>query len=250
MVTKFKNHLAKTNLAKNTVTSYVWTVQYFLNHYGEVNKKNLLAYKGYLVENFKPQMQKWYNEWKKAMGDDDLTSEEKQLLDSMKQTMVDDMKKEVDAINQFFGTMFSQQASSKGYETVSQDTGEEISGRATAIYESSEGIRTEAAITNSWLAMIYSAMGNQGIRQSGLPAFIPASISTLREQYTIGMQGDVLRRLEDIYKFNADSRDEYSDMMYSMIEHLEGIHKNTDCLPRMEKILKEVKQYSKALAGK
>ena len=60
----------------------------------------------------------------------------------------------------------------------------------------------------------------------------------------------VLRRLEDIYKFNADSRDEYSDMMYSMIEHLEGIHKNTDCLPRMEKILKEVKQYSKALAGK
>ena len=26
-----------------------------LNHYGDVNKKNLLAYKGYLVENFKPQ---------------------------------------------------------------------------------------------------------------------------------------------------------------------------------------------------
>lgn len=29
MVTKFKNHLAKTNLAKNTVTSYVWTVPVF-----------------------------------------------------------------------------------------------------------------------------------------------------------------------------------------------------------------------------
>ena len=55
MVTKFKNQLAKSNLAKNTVSSYVWTVQYFLNHYGEVNKKNLLAYKGDLVENVKPQ---------------------------------------------------------------------------------------------------------------------------------------------------------------------------------------------------
>ena len=55
MVTKFKNYLTKTNLAKNTITSYVWTVQYFNAHYGEVNKKNLLAYKGYLVENFKPQ---------------------------------------------------------------------------------------------------------------------------------------------------------------------------------------------------
>ena len=53
MVTTFKNHLARTNLARNTVNSYVWTVEYFLNHYGEVNKKNLLAYKGYLVENFK-----------------------------------------------------------------------------------------------------------------------------------------------------------------------------------------------------
>ena len=28
MVTKFKNHLARTNLAKNTVNSYVWTVAY------------------------------------------------------------------------------------------------------------------------------------------------------------------------------------------------------------------------------
>ena len=55
MITKFKDQLAKSNLAKNTVTSYVWTVQYFLNHYEEVNKKNLLTYKGYLVENFKPQ---------------------------------------------------------------------------------------------------------------------------------------------------------------------------------------------------
>lgn len=55
MVTKFKDYLAKTNLAKNTVSSYVWTVNYFLKHYEEVNKKNLLEYKGYLVEHFKPQ---------------------------------------------------------------------------------------------------------------------------------------------------------------------------------------------------
>lgn len=215
---------------------------------GEYMRKALI--KAMYVENFKPQMQKWYNAWKSAMGDDDLTSEEKQTLDAMKQTMVDDMKKEVDAINQFFGTMFSQQASSRGHETISQDTGDEISGRLTGVYESSEGIRAESVITNSWLATIYSAMGNQGSRQSGLPEFTPASTSTSREQFAIGMQGDVLRRLEDIYKFNADSHEEYTDMMLSVIDHLDSIHKNTDCLPRMEKVLKEVKQYSKALAGK
>lgn len=55
MITQFKAYLAKTNLAENTITSYVWTVTYYLEHYKDVNKKNLLAYKGYLEENFKPQ---------------------------------------------------------------------------------------------------------------------------------------------------------------------------------------------------
>lgn len=55
MITKFEKHLGKSELAKNTVTSYVWTVKYFLATYKDVNKKNLLAYKGYLMENFKPQ---------------------------------------------------------------------------------------------------------------------------------------------------------------------------------------------------
>ena len=55
MVTKFETFLRRLDLAKNTVSSYVWTVDYFERTYKEFNKKNLLAYKGYLVENFKPQ---------------------------------------------------------------------------------------------------------------------------------------------------------------------------------------------------
>lgn len=55
MVTKFEKHLSKSDLSKNTVTSYVWTVAYFLAHYKEINSNNLLAYKGYLLEKFKPQ---------------------------------------------------------------------------------------------------------------------------------------------------------------------------------------------------
>ena len=55
MVTIFEKQLSKSDLAKNTVTSYVWTVKYFLAHYKEFNRKSLLAYKGYLMENFKPQ---------------------------------------------------------------------------------------------------------------------------------------------------------------------------------------------------
>lgn len=216
---------------------------------GEYMRKALI--KAMYVENFKPQMQKWYNEWQRAMGDGDLTSEEKQTLDSMKQAMVDDMKKEVDAINQFFETSFSQKASSRSAETITQDTGEEISGRLTGVYESSEGIRNEAIVTNSWLAMIYSAMGVQGFRQSDLSQFtLTNTTASGSEQAAIGIQGDMLRRLEDIYRFNAEVYDEYGNMMLSVIDHLENIHKNTNSLPRMEKMLEDIKRSSAELAGR
>ena len=52
---KFKNYLLKENLSEKTITSYLWTVNYFNSTYLEVNKSNLLSYKGYLMENFKPK---------------------------------------------------------------------------------------------------------------------------------------------------------------------------------------------------
>lgn len=128
--------------------------------------------KAMYVENFKPQMQKWYNEWKKAMGDDDLTSEEKQLLDSMKQTMVDDMKKEVDAINQFFGTMFSQQASSKGFEAMSQDTGEELNGRFTALQVAGEEIKNQSIQQTGLLSSINGKLSLLNLRSGDVPALL------------------------------------------------------------------------------
>ena len=55
MVNKFQEFLTRTNLSPNTVRSYVWTVNYYLTHYGSFTKKSLLSYKGFLVEQFKPQ---------------------------------------------------------------------------------------------------------------------------------------------------------------------------------------------------
>ena len=55
MITKYKSFLSHQDLAANTVRSYVWTVTHFLDKYKEVTRANLLAYKGYLVEHYKPQ---------------------------------------------------------------------------------------------------------------------------------------------------------------------------------------------------
>lgn len=51
----FEEYLRKENLSENTITSYLWTVNYFNANYYVVSKENLLAYKGYLMEFFKPK---------------------------------------------------------------------------------------------------------------------------------------------------------------------------------------------------
>jgi site-specific recombinase XerD len=52
---EFKAHLRKANLAENTITSYLWTVDYYLSHYDGATTENLLTYKGYLLERYKPK---------------------------------------------------------------------------------------------------------------------------------------------------------------------------------------------------
>jgi len=55
MVTKFQKFLEKNDLSKSTVTSYVWTINHFTTQYEKIDRENLLAYKGWLIEHFKPQ---------------------------------------------------------------------------------------------------------------------------------------------------------------------------------------------------
>ena len=50
---KFKQFLVAKNLAKNTVSAYVIAIQGYQELFDEVNKKDLLLWKTYLIENFK-----------------------------------------------------------------------------------------------------------------------------------------------------------------------------------------------------
>ena len=50
---KFKQCLLAKNLAKNTVSAYVVAIQGYKELFDEVNKKDLLLWKTYLIENFK-----------------------------------------------------------------------------------------------------------------------------------------------------------------------------------------------------
>lgn len=55
MEKNFEQYLRKSNLSENTITSYLWTANYYTANYESVTKANLLSYKGYLIEHYKPQ---------------------------------------------------------------------------------------------------------------------------------------------------------------------------------------------------
>ena len=51
----FEMYLRQGNMADNTIAAYKYAVNDFNGRYKELNKKNLLLYKTYLIENFKPK---------------------------------------------------------------------------------------------------------------------------------------------------------------------------------------------------
>lgn len=55
MVEKFEISLRQGNMAENTISAYVYAVNEFYSRYKVLNKNNLLLYKTYLIEKFKPK---------------------------------------------------------------------------------------------------------------------------------------------------------------------------------------------------
>jgi site-specific recombinase XerD len=55
MKEQFEVYLKKGGLSENTISSYLWTIDYFSRHYNGISSENLLSYKGHLLEKHKPK---------------------------------------------------------------------------------------------------------------------------------------------------------------------------------------------------
>ncbi len=55
MLDKFENQLRRENLSENTISAYLLTIRMYNQLSGEITKQNLLAFKGYLMETYKPK---------------------------------------------------------------------------------------------------------------------------------------------------------------------------------------------------
>lgn len=91
-----------------------------------------------LVANkYSDRIKSLYEDWAKA-GEDGLTSREAEELRREQQQIIEDMLADREQLMEDFGWSSSseqQSASSRGFETMSQDTADELNGRFTALYE-------------------------------------------------------------------------------------------------------------------
>ena len=100
-----------------------------------------------MSDTYAKRLKDWYKGFADSMTDGTLTGTEQSDLKAQWDEMVSDALAERDAIMQAMGWDSSsseqQSASSRGFETMSQDTADELNGRFTAVYESN--LRIEAA---------------------------------------------------------------------------------------------------------
>lgn len=68
----YEMQLIQANMAKNTVSAYLYAVKEYNKRYKEINKRNLLIYKTYLIETYKPKTVNLriqaINKWLEYMG--------------------------------------------------------------------------------------------------------------------------------------------------------------------------------------
>ena len=114
---------------------------------------------------FKDRLQEWYTAFAEAMEDGDLASGELDSLRDEWSKIVADAMAERDKLAAATGydntssSSGQQSASSKGFETMSQDTGDALNGRMTAIYEAELNIANTTTEQLAVLRAIYGQIG-------------------------------------------------------------------------------------------
>ena len=100
-------------------------------------------------ELYSEKLEEWWEKFGASMEDNELTEEERKALQDEYMKYVDEAMKLRDELAATTGydkisqEAASQSASSKGFQTMSQDTGEELNGRFTALQVSNEEIKSQ-----------------------------------------------------------------------------------------------------------
>lgn len=144
----------------------------FANNFAEYMRNALV--KNLVASEYKDKLEKLYKKAAEYSKDGTLEAHINELREEYKQ-YANSAKAEVETIDDITGydSSYSQSASSGTFETMSQDTGEELNGRFTAVQIATEGTRIAVESINAKLDQVI------GLDNTESDSFLTANISLL-----------------------------------------------------------------------
>ena len=154
----------------------------FADSFGEYMRKSILAS---LMSNvYRDELQKLYNKWAE-LGEDGYTEDEVSYLQNWAKSVSDRMLAERDKMAETFGWESedgdTREASAKGIATASQDSVDELNGRATAIQGHTYSISENTKLLLSTANMILQSVLNIESNTDGMSSRMEAVEGDVRE---------------------------------------------------------------------
>jgi DNA repair ATPase RecN len=134
----------------------------FADDFSEYMMKSFLAQQ--IGTKYNDRLKAWYESWAKDLEDGALSEGEIERMRSEYSQLVDEAIAERDRIAAITGydtTSSTQEASSKAFASMSEDTGEELNGRFTALQESNESIKNEVSVISMSVSEIVGLQSEQ-----------------------------------------------------------------------------------------
>ena len=143
----------------SSVTNIVSDLESDVDDLGEHIEKTIqnAIINGFMAENYKGELEQWYNQFVENMKDGKMSESERSKLMEDWTNLSERMMNEREQLSELFGSSsYTQEASSKGFQAMSQDVGEELNGRFTAVQIAAENSYQQLFSINSILANIAS----------------------------------------------------------------------------------------------
>lgn len=124
-----------------------------------------------LKQDYMERLKKWREKFYAAM-DNGVTEEEYNALKDEGQQIADEMKNRRDEMADMFGWTgenSSQSSTQKGFQAMSQETGEELNGRFTALQIAGEAIKNQSIIQTGLLSSINEKMSLLDLSNEDIP---------------------------------------------------------------------------------
>lgn len=195
---------------KNAMMDMESSVEDFAESFEDIMRNAIIE--ALMTSKYDSLIQKWYKDFAKAMEDGDLTKLEKRDLQESWNNIVNSGLADREALESLGlisnSSSYSQEASSKGFEAMNQDTASELNGRFTALQIAGEEIR------------------RQSEQQTVLQTLISTDTAAIKQDMAIQKQ----------------YISEIVDIQYESVGYLAEINKNTKQLFQMNERLGKIEE--------